>query len=619
MRIIDGKKQQTMKKLFLLMTLILSANVLISQCFTSIDTVKCGGYSFYKPDTVYICLGDSVDFSFLYGCDSVVFQENFNNNSLDSGWSSNCNPTFTNPCGPGIDGTPYCWIGPATSFPRQITTIGYNVSTSAQVCFDMKYAAQGDASPCEGPDESTEGVHFQYSTVGSNGPWTDIAYWDPNGGYDPVLIAWNHYCVDVPVTGLVWFRWYQDVTSGNDYDHWGIDNVKINSYQHDSSLVQTLLYLNGTIMAQNIENYSTVPQNSGSYVFQAFNQYSVASDKVFVNVYNPPISIQNLLGPYYLNSPPVTLIGTPAPGTFSGPGVTGNIFDPAAVGAGTYTITYHHYHINTNLAQDTIGELVFFDDFHSDLGWTGYGTQWSRGPATTSSGCSGSQDPSIDHSPSSDNNIIGNVIGGCYPNSLTQTYWLTSPVINCSNEDSCYVEFYSMLGIESPSFDHAYISVFDGTSWQQLWTNTSSMDETSWTFKSFCVPQASHNPNFQVRFGIGVTDGSVTYKGWNIDDFQLKSSRDTTYTISTQCELTAQQQVTVLNQMSVPITEENSSFPAYVTIMSIDGKIVLEKKVNDANEMNEFTSVLCNGMYLYVLKHPDSRQIYKTGKLIISR
>src|SRR4051812_15985583 len=32
--------------------------------------------------------------------------------------------------------------------------------------------------------------------------------------------------------------------------------------------------------------------------------------------------------------------GTPSGGTYSGPGVIGNQFDPAAVGPGTYTITY---------------------------------------------------------------------------------------------------------------------------------------------------------------------------------------------------------------------------------------------------------------------------------------
>ncbi|MFN7013690.1 MAG: T9SS type A sorting domain-containing protein, partial [Bacteroidia bacterium] len=36
----------------------------------------------------------------------------------------------------------------------------------------------------------------------------------------------------------------------------------------------------------------------------------------------------------------VTMIGYPAGGTFSGPGVGGNIFDPATAGVGTHTITY---------------------------------------------------------------------------------------------------------------------------------------------------------------------------------------------------------------------------------------------------------------------------------------
>ena len=35
---------------------------------------------------------------------------------------------------------------------------------------------------------------------------------------------------------------------------------------------------------------------------------------------------------------------------------------------------------------------------------------------------------------------------------------------------------------------------------------------------------ASHvqnNPAFQVRFGLGTTDGSVTYTGWNVDDVSI--------------------------------------------------------------------------------------------------
>ncbi len=41
-----------------------------------------------------------------------------------------------------------------------------------------------------------------------------------------------------------------------------------------------------------------------------------------------------------INAATITLIGTPAGGTFSGPGVSGTTFDPALAGAGIHTITY---------------------------------------------------------------------------------------------------------------------------------------------------------------------------------------------------------------------------------------------------------------------------------------
>lgn len=45
---------------------------------------------------------------------------------------------------------------------------------------------------------------------------------------------------------------------------------------------------------------------------------------------------------YCVNAPTVVLTGTPAGGTFSGPGVTGNVFDPTAAGVGAQTITYSY-------------------------------------------------------------------------------------------------------------------------------------------------------------------------------------------------------------------------------------------------------------------------------------
>jgi len=45
-------------------------------------------------------------------------------------------------------------------------------------------------------------------------------------------------------------------------------------------------------------------------------------------------------------SNPITLIGSPTGGTFSGPGVTGNSYDPAAAGVGVHTITYTYTDAN---------------------------------------------------------------------------------------------------------------------------------------------------------------------------------------------------------------------------------------------------------------------------------
>jgi hypothetical protein len=213
-------------------------------------------------------------------------------------------------------------------------------------------------------------------------------------------------------------------------------------------------------------------------------------------------------------------------------------------GVGTHDITWHHYLLGNNTSSGTIN--IFEDDFSTDLGWTGYGQGgWERGPAVASTGCSGGQDPSNDHSPTTDNFIIGNYIGACYPNSMTQTYWLTSPVIDCSAISGCALEFFSYSGCESTTYDRMYIEIYNGSSWQGIYSNTGSFAETAWTFRTYPIPQAACNANFKFRFGLGPTDGSVTYSGWNIDDLKLKCTGSVQIN-DTLCELSYTQQVTVL-------------------------------------------------------------------------
>jgi hypothetical protein len=196
--------------------------------------------------------------------------------------------------------------------------------------------------------------------------------------------------------------------------------------------------------------------------------------------------------------------------------------------------------INSNGSQyDTVNfsymvgdRVIFFtENFSFNQGWTGTGGsgEWTIGIATGGSGNDsyGNADPSQDHSTSADNYLLGNDLtsgtGGDYNSSLSSTYWVTSPLIDCSNFNGVELRFWRWLGIESGSYDHAYLQVNDGSSWTTIFQNSSTLNESSWNQMYYDVSQyADSNPNLQIRFGIGTTDGSAQYCGWNIDDIELK-------------------------------------------------------------------------------------------------
>ncbi|MEM7036582.1 MAG: hypothetical protein AAF570_06340, partial [Bacteroidota bacterium] len=54
----------------------------------------------------------------------------------------------------------------------------------------------------------------------------------------------------------------------------------------------------------------------------------------------PAVSFSGLAASYCINDAPATLNGQPAGGTFSGPGIVGDTFNPALAGFGTHSITY---------------------------------------------------------------------------------------------------------------------------------------------------------------------------------------------------------------------------------------------------------------------------------------
>lgn len=186
-------------------------------------------------------------------------------------------------------------------------------------------------------------------------------------------------------------------------------------------------------------------------------------------------------------------------------------------GDGGYTTS-----LNFNL---TIGHKVAFftEDFSFQQGWTGLGTaaEWEIGAAGGLGG-----DPSDDHTSGTDNYVLGNDLttNGQYNSGITQTFWVESPEIDCSEVTAIEMTYYHQLGVESSTYDHAYLEAFDGVDWVQLFANGSTtMNETSWTQDVYDLSAiADNNPFFKIRFGLGSTDGSQQYCGWNIDDIELK-------------------------------------------------------------------------------------------------
>lgn len=276
-----------MKNIFLLLPSFLFFSEVFAQCnvtaSASQTTINCG-------QTVQLSA---------YGQSSgtVMLNENFNSGNFGPGWSSTPGSVnFNNPCSPsGVDGTTHAWMDNNTSVPRILTSSPYNLSgatAGVTICFDLLFAEQGDAAPCEGPDEPDEGVYLQYSTDGG-ATWVDIHYFDPNGGNDPQLTNWNNWCFSVPaaaITSNTMFQWLQTADSGADYDHWGIDNVQI--YQNDVNMELVWLHDNysyGIGSSGGVNPNVVAPVTTTTYTAQLTTGSGSTCTETVTVIVNPPV------------------------------------------------------------------------------------------------------------------------------------------------------------------------------------------------------------------------------------------------------------------------------------------------------------------------------------------
>ena len=192
-----------------------------------------------------------------------------------------------------------------------------------------------------------------------------------------------------------------------------------------------------------------------------------------------------------------------------------------------------------NTTNDTISkifnvvETIFNDDFETDKGWTMTG-EWERDAPQGLQGDSyGNPDPSSAYGGT---NILGLDLtsNGDYQSSLSdREHYTISPVIDCSNYENVQLSFQRWLGVEGPSYDHAYIDISNdnGLSWTEIWTNTGGIDESAWSEQTTDISTyADEQATVQIRFSVGQTDGSWNYCGWNLDDFVFIGNSITTVT-----------------------------------------------------------------------------------------
>jgi len=147
-----------------------------------------------------------------------------------------------------------------------------------------------------------------------------------------------------------------------------------------------------------------------------------------------------------------------------------------------------------------------------DGGWT-WGTpagngSWNGDPASGRTGQS----------------VIGYALNGDYEDAMAETHYATMGPVNCEGYANVRLGFWRWLGIEAP-YDDACVQVSnDGANWTDLWTvGNSHVSDESWRFVEYLVPASigDDQPTLSFRWGIGPTDESVTYAGWNIDDVQV--------------------------------------------------------------------------------------------------
>lgn len=163
-------------------------------------------------------------------------------------------------------------------------------------------------------------------------------------------------------------------------------------------------------------------------------------------------------------------------------------------------------------------QAIYSFPLDTDPGWTAQ-PQWAWGVPTGGGGEHGGPDPTSGHTGA---NVYGYNLAGDYANSIPELH-LTSTVLDCSNLGGTELRFWRWLGVETPTYDHAYVRVSnDNTNWTTVWENTGEVADSSWVLQQFDISAvADGQSTVYLRWTMGLADSAYRYCGWNIDDIEI--------------------------------------------------------------------------------------------------
>ncbi len=191
--------------------------------------------------------------------------------------------------------------------------------------------------------------------------------------------------------------------------------------------------------------------------------------------------------------------------------------------AGNITVDDHGGNFYSFVTRQRV--LALDATMETNPGWSVQG-EWAWGIPTGQGGEYGEPDPASGYTGT---HVYGYNLAGDYANNMSSTMYLTTPAIDCSELSQVGFQFWGWLGVEMVQYDHARIEISnnDGGTWSTIWTNSGTLNGGIWELWSFDISSvASGYSNVKIRWGMGPTDSSWRYCGWNIDDVQVFAMMD---------------------------------------------------------------------------------------------